>query len=810
MKPPILTAACVLAAIFLASASAIQAAVTSDVFFTETFDAPAGLAARWSGATPITEPRDAGQALKIHNPSVQSTYMHAALPAEVKGRRLIVRAMIKGEAISAKPAPHNGAKLSLLYSRPDGVIHHAPQAEVGAGSFDWRVFCIQAEIPSDAVSAWIRVGLEAVSGTAWFDELSVEIDPVVRIDTFDNAALVAGRWTGAAHSFSPRSSGLALKMENPNSAGIATLSSTLPVDALKGRRLLLTGEVKAEFVSAKPASHNGIKVMLNYTTSNGQTFWPQAEIGTGTFDWRHVHAVINLPSDTVSARLVIGLEKVSGTAWFDDLQITVNPVMHGDDFDDVSAAARWSPGSAFSLVANGTGKALQISNQNAATSVVATKPLDVSALRGKSVILRGSISANSVSAKPADHNGIKVMLVCTRPSGGPLHLQVPMGVGTFGWSAFQTILTIPEDTVSASLTLGLERVSGTAAFDNIEVRLETDLPYWTNPSPYHKGHDVAALRGVMVDTNLTPAGVADLDLWNVNLVRWQLGKLAYTDGLLRSDFDALLAAELAKFDAVLPAFRAKGIAVVLDLHSLSEGLFANAAAQRRFIDAWRLIAARYKAGGINADGAAIWAYDLANEPDQKPWHDGLLNWNELAEQAALAIRELDPDKTIIVESVESEPSKFAWLRPIRCGRVLYSFHYYKPWGYTAQGLDLAQPHTPVMYPGVVDGAYWDRAKIAASLRAVSDFQARHKVAVYAGEFSVLRWAPDAASYLADCISVFEENDWDWSYHAFREWQGWSLEIDGQTPRHLATPAIQPTDRLDVLLDAFSENLPFGP
>lgn len=809
MKPTtLLAAALAFAAALCAPVSGLRAAVSTDVFFTETFDAPADLGSRWSGAPITTETRSPGHALKIHNPSTQSTYLHAVLPPEVKGRRLVVRALLRGEAISAKPAPHNGVKLALLYSLPGGATYHTAQADVAAGTFDWRDACVQAEIPANAVSVWVRVGLEAVSGTAWFDELSVEADPVVREDTFDDAALVSARWSGASYSFTARASGSALAVSNSNASAVATLSSTLPIDALRGRRLLLTGEVKANAVSSKPASHNGIKVMLSYTNSNGVTFWPQAEIPTGTFDWRNVYAVVNLPSDAVSARLVIGLEKVSGTAWFDNLRITINPVLHGDDFDDAGAATRWSPGAGFSLVSRGAGSALQVTNANSTASVLVTKPLSAAALRGRSVFLRGLISATDVSAKPAAHNGIKVMLVCSHAGGGTSHLQIPLGVGTFGWTPFQTLLAIPDDVVSASLTLGLERVSGTVAFDDVTLRLDTGRPYWTNPTPHHKGHALSALRGTMVDTTLDAADVADLDLWNVNLVRWQLGKLAYRDGLLRSDFDSLLAAEAAKLDAVLPALRAAGIAVVLDLHSLSEGLFANATAQRRLIDAWRLLAGRYRTGGTVADGGAVWAYDLANEPNQAQWNENLLDWNELAEQVARAIRETDASKTLIVESVLGEASRFSWLRPIEIDRVVYSFHYYRPWTYTAQGLDFGKPHVPVNYPGTVEGASWDRARIAADLQNVADFQTKHRVSIYVGEFSVLRWAPGGAAYLADCIDVFEEKGWDWSYHAFREWQGWNVEIDAATPRHLSNPSATTTDRLQTLLDAWAANPPF--
>lgn len=33
--------------------------------------------------------------------------------------------------------------------------------------------------------------------------------------------------------------------------------------------------------------------------------------------------------------------------------------------------------------------------------------------------------------------------------------------------------------------------------------------------------------------------------------------------------------------------------------------------------------------------------------------------------------------------------------------------------------------------------------------------------------------------LADLISIFNEYGWDWTYHAFREWPGWSVEHKGR-------------------------------
>ena len=57
--------------------------------------------------------------------------------------------------------------------------------------------------------------------------------------------------------------------------------------------------------------------------------------------------------------------------------------------------------------------------------------------------------------------------------------------------------------------------------------------------------------------------------------------------------------------------------------------------------------------------------------------------------------------------------------------------------------------------------------------------------------------------LNDCIEVFEELGWDWSYHAFREWNGWSLEHEGDNPQTMKPAGTTP--RREVLLKYFKRN-----
>ena len=68
----------------------------------------------------------------------------------------------------------------------------------------------------------------------------------------------------------------------------------------------------------------------------------------------------------------------------------------------------------------------------------------------------------------------------------------------------------------------------------------------------------------------------------------------------------------------------------------------------------------------------------------------------------------------------------------------------------------------------------------------------------ANGFSAACWAPDAGKYLKDAISVFEEYGWDWTYHAFREWPGWSVELEGENAENLRPSKNNPRKR--ALLD----------
>jgi hypothetical protein len=129
--------------------------------------------------------------------------------------------------------------------------------------------------------------------------------------------------------------------------------------------------------------------------------------------------------------------------------------------------------------------------------------------------------------------------------------------------------------------------------------------------------------------------------------------------------------------------------------------------------------------------------------------------------------------------------------------VIYQVHCYRPMEFTHQGVHGSA--VGAVWPDPSKG--WDRDLIRKTMAPVREFEKRHGARIYVGEFSAIAWAEGADAYLRDCIAVFEEFGWDWSYHAFREWSGWSVEHACEGPGKPFVPS-DDNPRRRALLDGF--------
>lgn len=414
--------------------------------------------------------------------------------------------------------------------------------------------------------------------------------------------------------------------------------------------------------------------------------------------------------------------------------------------------------------------------------------LDAGLLRGRLVTVEALVKGEKLG-------GGTLQIVPAYVQGpGEYYPAARADKGDFDWKRFGCSIRIPDYAGRLKLRFGHAAGGGTACYADVKLSLAPLPAPCTTPNtapmqktPKYRGAMIGSLRG---DEENSIRDFAEV--WHGNIVRYQFGGGGKEN--TPEKYRKWGEAQMAALDRKLEFFHKYGVKVVIDLHSgpaTTNELLQNVGvwsveAQDMIVDLWREIARRYKG---NPD---IYGYDILNEPLEPAYvgREGALDWNRLAERIGKAIREIDPDTPIIVGSaIGGNPVGFAALRPIDVPNTIYTVHFYLPHGYTHQGVHGAKMIGA--YPGVeCDGRTWDKDQLRKALEPVVEFQKRYNVPIFVGEFGVARWAPGAERYLTDSIDLFEEYGWDWCYHAYREWPGWSAEhsTDPADPkRHETTP-----------------------
>lgn len=488
------------------------------------------------------------------------------------------------------------------------------------------------------------------------------------------------------------------------------------------------------------------------------------------------------------------------------------------DFESQADRDQWSklPAATWATV-EGRGQCLQITvpAAQATGGNMSVLPLDLSAYRGCTLTFECLAKADNASKPPANYLGVKYMLHYQSATNGPMWRNQNDLFGTFDWKKLAFSVPIAPDATGGEISLGLQGSSGTVWFDDLKVKVSKLPPPprpkpMANPPPAFKGHNLPRLRGVM-----SPNQFNDEDLrvlgqdWKANVIRWQMTRTwgrPDTDRDL-AEYDQWLSAELDDLDKVLEACRRYGLKVVVDLHSPPGGRYKNNECAifheklyaDHWVTLWERIARRYQGNPV------VWGYDLINEPVQSTEsRDGLGDTLEGQVRVAKAIRVIDPVMPIIIEAAEwDSPAAYAEMQPVDLPNIIYQVHMYVPHEFTHQGVNGSK--TGISYPGTINGREWNKETLRQVLQPVRDFQLAYNVHLYNGEFSAIRWAPgaSAANYLRDVIELFEEYGWDWTYHAYREWDGWSLEHGADPADHSRTK--EPGDRRQLLLSWFAQN-----
>ncbi len=432
---------------------------------------------------------------------------------------------------------------------------------------------------------------------------------------------------------------------------------------------------------------------------------------------------------------------------------------------------------------------------------------DLAQFEGRTLSASVLARAGTLSEPERSTYGIKVMLHFTDPeTGANRYPEAPRPAAPFEWRTMEVVDTISGGARSerGRLWLGLQGVSGRVQFDLSTAEVVNGDPLF----PQVNGDLTCAYtervgtapqkRGVMLPGKAcTENDFQTLCAWGTTLVRYQM-----TDGPAPASgetteaylarYRAWLGGKLDHLDHdVLPWAVRYGMEVVVDLHTPPGGndgrMMNDESLATEFISLWRGIATRF------LGRAGIYGYDLWNEPNQTG--PALYDYWTLQRLAAEAVRAVDPETPVIVESNKKDsPLTFSYLSPMALTNVIYQLHMYEPGSYTHQGVAGETNFEIIDYPR--EGR--DKAYLQQVLAAARAFETAHGAKIYVGEFSAPSWAGGVETYLGDLIDIFAEYGWDWTYHAFREWAGWSVEHDwvklGITPDCFVASADNPRKR----------------
>lgn len=233
-----------------------------------------------------------------------------------------------------------------------------------------------------------------------------------------------------------------------------------------------------------------------------------------------------------------------------------------------------------------------------------------------------------------------------------------------------------------------------------------------------------------------------------------------------------------------------GLRCIVDLHVLRSHsfivapgqrnpLFDDPAAQDWLVEMWRQLS-----GFLKEYPTDMLAYEFMNEPVADDPED----WNQLIARVHKVLRELEPERFLVVGSNQQQSIyTFDDLKiPEGDKRIILSFHYYHPMLLThhkASWTDYRSFTGTCHYPGVMvtPEEYalldennqkvvkdftkeWNRDMMADLIRPVINKAKELGLQCYCGEWGTINLAPrpDAERWFADMISIFDELDVAWT------------------------------------------------
>lgn len=273
----------------------------------------------------------------------------------------------------------------------------------------------------------------------------------------------------------------AVKIASADASKSVRLSYKLKPELFEiGKTYHIVFSMKADSIQGTGLAHGSINFLTadeQYVANKISKDVAYVEPKTGACDWSKFKYTFTIPSDYASAQLGLGLYKVSGNVFFDDIQIfnESGKVIFYEDFEE-GITKDWEKTEdgtfeVFGYDAPKGDRNISVKAETEDANVQWNKDLDLTALKGKGT-LTVSVDMKAVGIDNKPKNGFAYAQVDYFKNSQWLKADVIHSVsgGSEDWATYTMEINIPADATRAMLNLGIYQAKGSAYYDNVVVK----------------------------------------------------------------------------------------------------------------------------------------------------------------------------------------------------------------------------------------------------------------------------------------------------------------------------------------------------
>jgi endoglucanase len=157
-------------------------------------------------------------------------------------------------------------------------------------------------------------------------------------------------------------------------------------------------------------------------------------------------------------------------------------------------------------------------------------------------------------------------------------------------------------------------------------------------------------------------------------------------------------------------------------------------------------------------------FEIANEPNMKP-----SIWNDLHGEAYKIIRESNPDRTLLIGSINGNQIKHLpeLALPEKDRNIIVAIHYYSPIQFTHQGAPWSVNNKDLSGIGWTNTER-EEAAVKSDFDAAQQWADAHNRPLTLGEFGAYEKAdmPSRVRWTRHVARQVEARNWSWSYWQF--------------------------------------------